>query len=79
MNLRKDTVCSSDWFPPMSVTSSGLPGVKQLAVPAEAAAACYHEWIKQPDGSQLCWKCGAEKAAAGGNVKDREPRAGGGA
>lgn len=24
------------------------------------AAYCDHDFVKQPNGTQLCWKCGAE-------------------
>jgi hypothetical protein len=25
------------------------------------ADGCFHDFIKQPDGTELCWKCGAER------------------
>jgi hypothetical protein len=59
--------------PAAGVAGYGLTGVGQRAVPAETAASCFHDWVKQPDGSQLCWKCGAEKAAVGGNRVLDEP------
>lgn len=45
----------------------GLPSVTPLVINGR----CYHEWIKQSDGSYACWKCGEEKPA--GSVEDRQP------
>ena len=47
--------------------SVGLPSMTPLVTNGR----CYHEWIKQPDGSYTCWKCGEEKPA--GSVEDRQP------
>jgi hypothetical protein len=37
--------------------------------PRKAVAGCCHDWIKQPDQSYLCWKCGAELPPRAANDK----------
>jgi hypothetical protein len=52
------------------VRSIGLVGMPSVT-PLVKCGRCNHEWIKQPDGSYACWKCGDEKPA--GSVEDRHP------
>ena len=65
---KKDHVCSSDLFPPSGVAAGGLPGEKQLAVPAEAAGpgnrSIMELIIENPD----IWAWACESPDAGGNV-----------
>lgn len=60
----------SDGSPRVRVAADHLSVAGQAPVRrASAMASCNHEWIRQPDGSHLCWKCGEERPSRAANVR----------